>query len=124
MQAGIRWSIGLGAWLSSRTVTCTTMRVKAKSFICFCIVMPTMALPLRGAQTETLPVPPPGEILSKLSGGHPRLLASASDFAQLKERAASDAQLREWHQKLRDKGERILVEPPAQAGDSFERNEG
>jgi hypothetical protein len=89
------------------------MTAKARSFVCFSIAMLTTALPSRGGETESASVPPASEILAKLRHEHPRLLASTTDFARLKEGIATDARLKEWHQKLRDRAERILTEPPS-----------
>ena len=70
-------------------------------------------LPTRGVEAEKPIVPPPAAILAKLRKEHPRLLARAGDWARLRERAGADAKLKEWHQKLRDKAERILTESPS-----------
>ncbi|MEA2715216.1 MAG: hypothetical protein QOG91_244 [Candidatus Parcubacteria bacterium] len=57
---------------------------------------------------------PQQDILPNLPlSGHPRLLASQSDFEQLKIRAASDPILIAWHQKLKVVGDQALLEPPS-----------
>lgn len=68
-----------------------------------------------GASDERSPVPAPtAQEIARLSRpGHPRLLASAADFAALKQRVRSDAQLAEWHAALQEKARRILSEPPS-----------
>jgi hypothetical protein len=71
--------------------------------------------PTVAASDSNLPVaiPPAEEILSRLKKEHPRLLATAQDFAQLKERVKSDARLRQWHGQLREEGVRILKARPS-----------
>ncbi|MBI3875320.1 MAG: coagulation factor 5/8 type domain-containing protein, partial [Verrucomicrobia bacterium] len=61
-----------------------------------------------------VPIPSAKEVISTLRAGHPRLLASNTDFASLKVRVSTDPQLKEWHAKLRDRGTRLLAEPPSQ----------
>jgi len=70
-----------------------------------------VAVSVVAAAPTELPIPPAQEILATLRPGHPRLLASESDFAKLKERVASDPQLKEWHAKLRAEGQRLLDQP-------------
>ncbi|MHB8523338.1 MAG: DUF4962 domain-containing protein [Limisphaerales bacterium] len=66
-----------------------------------------------GAQDQPLTIPPPNDILARLKKEHPRLLASAAEFAQLKQRVAADPQLKAWHATLRTRAERLLTEPPS-----------
>jgi hypothetical protein len=54
-----------------------------------------------------------GNILASLSKSHPRLLASAKDFARLKERIAADPQAHQWYEKIHERGQRMLKEEPA-----------
>jgi len=77
-------------------------------------VLAASRLPAAAADTN-LPVviPPASEILSRVKKEHPRLLATAKDFAQLKERVKSDAQLQQWHGRLREQAAEILKEPPS-----------
>ncbi len=63
--------------------------------------------------TTEIPIPPAAAILAKLRPGHPRLLATADDFAQLKVRVKDDATLKRWHAKLVARANRILREPPS-----------
>ncbi len=65
-----------------------------------------------GPATE-IPIPPADAILAKLRPGHPRLLATADDFAQLKQRLRDDTTLQQWHAKLVARADRILREPPS-----------
>ncbi len=60
-----------------------------------------------------VPVPPAANILSRLKRAHPRLLATAEDFAQLKQQLVSDAQLQAWHKKLQSQAQDILAAPPS-----------
>ena len=59
-------------------------------------------------------IPPAGQILSTLNKEHPRLLMTAGDFAQLKQRVASDELMRQWHAKLRNEAESIFTQPLCQ----------
>ncbi|MGD0536884.1 MAG: heparinase II/III family protein [Verrucomicrobiota bacterium] len=63
--------------------------------------------------TTEIPIPAAAAILAKLRPGHPRLLATADDFAQLKERVKDDATLKRWHAKLVARADHILREPPS-----------
>src|SRR4030095_5743204 len=58
-------------------------------------------------------VPPAAEIIAKLRSGHPRVLATAGDFVQLKQRVATDPQLRQWHGELRREAENLLTQAPS-----------
>lgn len=49
----------------------------------------------------TIPIPAPAEIVARLRPGHPRLLATAHDFDQLKQHIATEPQLQTWHDELR-----------------------
>jgi hypothetical protein len=64
-------------------------------------------------QGAAIPIPPAAAILARLRPGHPRLLATAEDFAQLKERVNADATLKRWHARLVARAGRILREPPS-----------
>ena len=61
----------------------------------------------------TLTIPASKEILARLHPEHPRLLAHASDFAQLKQRVSTDAQLKAWHAELRREAAKIISEAPS-----------
>jgi len=69
--------------------------------------------PLAGAETTKVPIPPATNILARLKSGHPRLLATSADFAQLKDRIASDPQLRSWHARLQAQAKAILAAEPS-----------
>jgi hypothetical protein len=73
------------------------------------------ALPLAGAEAiqPAIVIPPATNILAHLDARHPRLLATADDLTQLKQRIASDAQLRSWHASLRSQAEEIISAPPS-----------
>lgn len=55
----------------------------------------------------------PEKLLSTLKSGHPRLHASASDFAALKARIVSDETLKPWYDDVKNRGDRILDESPS-----------
>jgi hypothetical protein len=65
------------------------------------------------AAEPAIAIPPAADIVAKLKPGHPRLLARSNDFEQLKERIATDAQLKAWHAKLRGDAESLLAQPPS-----------
>ena len=58
-------------------------------------------------------VPDAGAIVARLSKQHPRLLATASDFQDLKGRVNVDPQLKQWHADLRKQADRILRDAPS-----------
>src|SRR6266581_3510970 len=55
------------------------------------ILIILLATPILPAAQTNLPIPSSSEILALLHQGHPRLLASAQDFARLKEQLATNA---------------------------------
>src|SRR5262245_48710664 len=60
-----------------------------------------------------LAIPAPNEIIARLRPEHPRLLAHASDFAQLRQRVSADTQLKAWHAELRREAAKIIAESPS-----------
>jgi hypothetical protein len=69
--------------------------------------------PAGAPATENPSVPPPGEILARLTPGHPRLLVTSGDWARLAARLRADGSLQEWYARLRERGRRLLEEPPS-----------
>jgi len=65
------------------------------------------------AATPVIQVPAPADILARLNKAHPRLLATAEDFAELKKRIAGNSQLQSWHSKLQTQAQNILSAPPS-----------
>jgi len=68
---------------------------------------------LLGAADAAVPIPAATNILARLNPAHPRLLATTGDFAQLKERIASNPQLQTWHAKLQGDGQELLSAAPS-----------
>ncbi len=66
----------------------------------------------QGAQPP-VPIPPATELLARLQKGHPRLLASSNDFAQLTRRIAADPALESWQAKLRQRAREITGAAPS-----------
>jgi hypothetical protein len=66
-----------------------------------------------GTAIIELPVPAPAEIVARLRREHPHLLVSPRDFAELKQRVASHARLRDWHAQLTSRAGRILEAAPS-----------
>ncbi len=77
------------------------------------LVAPALSLTGAEAPKPAVAIPPATNILARLNQGHPRLLAAAEDFAQLKQRVAADSQLQAWHTKLRSEAEEILSAAPS-----------
>ena len=73
------------------------------------------APPLAGAETakSSVPVPLATNILARLNQAHPRLLATADDFTQLKQRIAASPQLQSWHASLQTQAQELLSQPPS-----------
>jgi hypothetical protein len=60
-----------------------------------------------------VPIPSATNILARLHQAHPRLLATTEDFAQLKQRIASDSELQSWHTKLQARAQDIISAAPS-----------
>jgi hypothetical protein len=56
----------------------------------------------------SISIPPASNIVAQLKPGHPRLLASQEDFAELKKRIAGDEQLKAWQRKLGQDAQAII----------------
>lgn len=56
-----------------------------------------------------IPIPSQDKILSTLRPGHPRLFASPAEMRQV----GQNPSLHEWHEKLRERGDKLLNEAPA-----------
>jgi hypothetical protein len=74
-----------------------------------CALAASAAQPFKPAVS----IPPATNILALVKPAHPRLLASAADFAQFKERVAAEPQLQGWEKQLHDEGQALLTEPPS-----------
>jgi hypothetical protein len=72
-----------------------------------------LLLAAAGAPTPAVPIPSATNILARLHQVHPRLLAKAEDFAQLKQRIASDSELQSWHTKLQAQAQDLMSAPPS-----------
>src|SRR5450759_5020662 len=78
------------------------------------LILSTGRIGLLLAQELAIPVMKlPDNLLSTLKAVHPRLHASAADFAALKQRIASDATLKTWYDGLVQQGDKILGEEPS-----------
>jgi hypothetical protein len=73
------------------------------------------ALPLAAAEPAkpAVAIPSATNILARLKHLHPRLLATAEDFAQLKTQVASDAKLQSWHTNLQTQAKEIMSAAPS-----------
>jgi hypothetical protein len=67
------------------------------------------------AEERGVTIPTAADLASRLRKEHPRLLISANEFAELKQRVTTNAQLKEWHGKLREQARGILAQPPPRA---------
>ena len=68
----------------------------------------TLVNPAWGAEAPTS-----ANVLAGLRKRHPRLLASAEDFAALKQRIGSDATLQAWQKKLGEEARKLLSAAPS-----------
>ena len=77
------------------------------------LLLPLPLLAATEPKTPSLSAPSAAEILARLRPGHPRLLASRDDFAQLKKRIASEARLQSWQTGLGNPARDILSAEPS-----------
>lgn len=81
------------------------------------VFLPSLALALLAygivAAEAHLPIPPADQLFTNLHRGHPRLLATAADFAALRQRVETDKQLTRWHAALQSQAIALLKEPPS-----------
>lgn len=77
------------------------------------LITTTLNLSAAGPTQPARPSPSAAEILARLNKSHPRLLASAEGFGQLKARVAAEPQLQSWRGKLEERARGILVAPPS-----------
>lgn len=88
--------------------------VSFRSAICaLLLAAPPRLLHGAGTDASPVPIPPAGQILQTLKQDHPRLLLSADDFAQLRQRVAADPLLRTWHAGLRKRADALRTQPPS-----------
>jgi hypothetical protein len=88
-------------------------RVFLKLGIWLLLLCSAMALPAGQAAQPLVPIPPAAELLARLHKGHPRLLASSNDFAQLTRRIAADPALESWRNKLRQRAQDLMAAAPS-----------
>ncbi len=90
-------------------------RTLGVAFLPGLLLLGTLTSRLAGAELAKppVPIPPATNILARLNKAHPRLLATAEDFAQLKRRVASESQLKLWHTKLQAQAQDILAAAPS-----------
>ena len=90
------------------------MKIKALLIAGPVIFLLSGILPALHAQESGFPeMVLPDKLLSTLKAEHPRLHATKSDFAELKNRIASDETLKKWYESVKNSGERILGEEPS-----------
>lgn len=78
------------------------------------VIVYLFVFPLLFAQEPAVPVMKlPDNLLETLKKDHPRLLASAADFAALKQRIASDATLKTWFDALVKRGDALIDQAPS-----------
>jgi len=81
------------------------------------IVIALLCIPVShtlAADPPPLDSPTAAQILAALRPGHPRLMATAARFDQLKRDVKSDQTLLRWHESLRREGDSILRARPSQ----------
>lgn len=81
------------------------------------VVLSVVAWCCAGLQAAEIAVPirapSAADILGRLRSGHPRLLASQSDFERLRTGLKNDPTFRDWHAKLAGRADRLLAETPS-----------
>ncbi len=85
---------------------------------CFALAALTLTavfplMPLHAADKVEIVVPAPDAILARLKKEHPRLLATSAEFATLRTQVEKNPRLKQWHEKLRASGEKILTQEPS-----------
>lgn len=66
------------------------------------------------ADAAPLELPKAAQILAAVRAGHPRLIATADRFEELKREVKADQTLTRWHESLREEGAAILRARPSQ----------
>lgn len=71
--------------------------------------------PARAQEDSAMPVriPGPEAVLRTLKPGHPRLLADAARFEQIKQAVKTDPLMKEWFAHVRTEATRLLSQPPS-----------
>ncbi len=80
---------------------------------CLALAAPPQSLYAAESGPAAVPIPPADAILARLRPQHPRLLASAADFAALRERIPQDQQLQAWQKVVVGEGQALLSAPPS-----------
>lgn len=78
-----------------------------------CLMFALSAAAGAGATETRISIPGGDQIVGKARTGHPRLLANSSEFVQLKQRVATDPQLKGWLKEIQAHGEKLLGEAPS-----------
>jgi hypothetical protein len=79
----------------------------------FTLILSLAIIPVLHSQERKFPeMVLPEKLLATLKTGHPRLHASGSDFAALKQRIAADETLKKWYEGVKNDGERIIGQEP------------
>jgi hypothetical protein len=78
-----------------------------------CLLAVSLALAGGAAAPASAPEagPTPQQILAKLKPGHPRLLADAARFEELKKQVAADETLKGWFDTVRKAADKLLDQP-------------
>jgi hypothetical protein len=77
------------------------------------IILATVATSGAAPDNPVITIPPSAQILQTLKPGHPRLLMTDADFAQLKQRVLTEEPLRTWHTNLLKQARAIMKAPPS-----------
>lgn len=78
-----------------------------------CLLLWTLGVAAVPGEELPLRIPPAEEVLKSLKPGHPRLLADATRFLELRDRVRTDPQLKEWYARVYGSAERILGQAPS-----------
>jgi hypothetical protein len=79
-----------------------------------CLLVSTLKAEPETGDKLALRIPPAGQVLKTLKSDHPRLLADAARFAELRRQVKSNPLLNEWCVKVHGSAERILAQPPSE----------
>ena len=89
------------------------MKTLLCSLVGLLIVASTEPTCFAATETASVSTPSAEAIIAKVRQGHPRLLATAADFERLRREIVTNATLREWHAKIRQRAEGMLSAPPS-----------
>jgi hypothetical protein len=79
-----------------------------------CLLVSTVQPATPASDKIAMRIPPADQVLKTLKPNHPRLLADAKRFAELRQQTRTNPQLNEWYGKVHSSAERILKQKPSE----------